>query len=134
MPSSERAGVVVHPLRVDDVADLRDRVDKVFADAGWAAPEYRETTPEDPEALKLRLGALAYVISGIRHLRDEMFRVEVTVDGRTTRHRARTVLAGNVGSLQAGIALLPDARPDDGGRAVCWKCGPGERNERGAEQ
>jgi diacylglycerol kinase family enzyme len=67
-----------------------------------------------PERSKARFGALAYIVSGIRHLRDEAFGVELTVDGRVSRHRARTVLVGNVGSLQAGIALLPDARPDDG--------------------
>jgi YegS/Rv2252/BmrU family lipid kinase len=218
---SERAGVIVHPLRVDDIAALRDEVDKVLAGAGMRPAAYRETTPQDPgggvaaellaegcspllvaggdgtvrevctaaagtgtpvvvlplgtgnllvrnldlplemdaalaaavsgvdrridlgrvggdglsdqgfvvmagmgfdaaimadapERLKARFGPVAYVVSGIRHLRDEAFRVQVTVDGRTSRHRARTVLVGNVGSLQAGVELLPDANPDDG--------------------
>ncbi len=226
MPSSERAGLVLNPIRMDDPERLREQVDKAFADAGRPAPECRETTPQDagygvareliaagrspllvaggdgtirevctaaagtgtpvailplgtgnllarnldlpldvdealavalsgvdrridlgridadafpppglpadgfvvmagmgfdaammadaPESLKARLGALAYVVSGIRHLRDDAFGVRLAVDGRDSRHRARTVLVGNVGSLQAGIALLPDARPDDG--------------------
>lgn len=67
-----------------------------------------------PEGLKARVGALAYVLSGLRHLRDRAFAVQVSVDGETTRHRARMVLVGNVGSLQGGIQVLPDARPDDG--------------------
>ncbi len=67
-----------------------------------------------PTALKARAGSVAYVFSALKHLADDEMHVEVTVDGRTRRRRARTVVVGNVGRLQAGTNLLPDAEPDNG--------------------
>jgi diacylglycerol kinase family enzyme/membrane-associated phospholipid phosphatase len=68
-----------------------------------------------PDALKRRMGWPAYVVAGMRHLRYPAVRVTISVDGSEPVHRrARTVLVGNVGSLTAGIPLLPDARIDDG--------------------
>ena len=68
-----------------------------------------------PDALKARIGWSAYVVAGARHLRYPAVRVDISVDGaEPVRRRARTVVIGNVGSLQAGIPLLPDALIDDG--------------------
>ena len=68
-----------------------------------------------PDALKARIGWTAYVVAGARHLRYPAVRVDISVDGaEPVRRRARTVVIGNVGSLQAGIPLLPDALIDDG--------------------
>ncbi|WP_277497707.1 MULTISPECIES: YegS/Rv2252/BmrU family lipid kinase [unclassified Nocardioides] len=67
------------------------------------------------EDIKKKVGWLAYVISGLRSLMFPAVRVEITVDdGEPTVHRARTVVVGNVGSLQAGMPLLPSASIDDG--------------------
>jgi YegS/Rv2252/BmrU family lipid kinase len=67
------------------------------------------------EQIKARVGWLAYVVSGLRNLMFPAVRLEISVDGgEPTRHRARTVLIGNVGYLQAGMPLLPDASIDDG--------------------
>lgn len=68
-----------------------------------------------PTALKHRVGWLAYLVSGARHLRGESHRVTLTLDDKApiVRH-ARMVLVGNVGTLQGGLDLLPDAVPDDG--------------------
>jgi diacylglycerol kinase family enzyme len=67
------------------------------------------------EPAKKRLGWLAYAISAARHLSDRPMRVTVSADGRPDRRmRASTLVIGNVGWLQGGLPLMPDARPDDG--------------------
>ena len=67
------------------------------------------------EQIKAKVGWFAYVISGLRNLMFPAIRVDISVDdGPFTRHRARTIVVGNVGFLQAGLPLLPDATIDDG--------------------
>ncbi len=67
------------------------------------------------EEIKKKVGWIAYVISGLKSLMFPAVRIEISVDGGDfTRHRARTVVVGNVGYLQAGMPLLPDAAIDDG--------------------
>ncbi len=67
------------------------------------------------EGIKAKVGWLAYVWSGLKSLMFPAIRVEVSVDGGPfTRHRARTLVIGNVGFLQAGMPLIPDAAIDDG--------------------
>ena len=68
-----------------------------------------------PDELKKRVGWAAYVVSTLRNLNHPSVRVEVVVDDQPpVRRRVRTVVIGNVGTLQASIPLLPDAVPDDG--------------------
>jgi diacylglycerol kinase family enzyme len=68
-----------------------------------------------PDDLKKRVGWAAYVVSTLKNLNHPSVRVEITVDDKPpVRRRARTVVIGNVGTLQANIPLLPDATPDDG--------------------
>jgi YegS/Rv2252/BmrU family lipid kinase len=67
------------------------------------------------EQLKAKVGWMAYVVSGFRNLMYPVVRVEISVDaGPWTKHRARTIVVGNVGNLQGGVPLLPDAAIDDG--------------------
>lgn len=68
------------------------------------------------ENLKKRVGWLAYVVSGIKQLfRFPRTRVQISIDdGPFVRRRALTVVVGNVGFLQGGLPLLPDAQIDDG--------------------
>ncbi|HUQ00729.1 MAG TPA: phosphatase PAP2 family protein [Aeromicrobium sp.] len=65
--------------------------------------------------LKKKVGWFAYFVSGMKALRFPTMRVHISVDGGPFhRFRARTVVIGNVGFLQAGIPLLPQAQLDDG--------------------
>ena len=67
------------------------------------------------EDIKAKVGWLAYVWSALKSLMFPAIRVEVSVDGgEFTKHRARTLVIGNVGSLQGGMPLIPDAAIDDG--------------------
>jgi diacylglycerol kinase (ATP) len=66
-------------------------------------------------SLKDRLGRVAYVWAGLKHLRSKPFGVEVKVDGVTWFTGDVTcVLIGNLGRLFGGIEVFGDARPDDG--------------------
>jgi YegS/Rv2252/BmrU family lipid kinase len=65
--------------------------------------------------LKARLGKLAYVWAGIRHVNGEAPRAKVKVDGTTWfDDEASCVLVGNVGTITGGIRAFDDAKPDDG--------------------
>lgn len=60
-------------------------------------------------------GPVAYIASGLRHVTDRPMHLRVSSDdGATRAYRAASVLVGNVGMLQGGVALMPDAHPDDG--------------------
>ena len=64
---------------------------------------------------KDRLGRLAYVRAGLRHVRTEAAPVCIEVDGTEWFDgEASCVLLGNVGQITGGIPAFDDARPDDG--------------------
>ena len=65
--------------------------------------------------LKDRLGKLAYVWSGLRHIDGEPATARIMVDGQKWfDDEASCVLIGNVGKITGGIQAFDDARPDDG--------------------
>ncbi|KRB78414.1 PA-phosphatase [Nocardioides sp. Root190] len=67
------------------------------------------------EDIKKKVGWLAYVLSGLKALMFPAMKLEISIDDMPfTKHRARTCVIGNVGSLQGGMVLLPDAAIDDG--------------------
>ena len=73
-----------------------------------------------PEGLKAKVGWPAYLVGVVRALRRPAMTVELGLDGAPPRRqRVRMVLVGNVGRLQAGVDLMPDARPDDGRLDLC---------------
>ena len=68
-----------------------------------------------PDQLKKHVGWAAYVVSTLKNLNHPFVLVEIIIDDQPPLiRRARTVVIGNVGTLEANIPLLPDARPDDG--------------------
>jgi YegS/Rv2252/BmrU family lipid kinase len=88
-----------------------ERVFLVMAGTGFDAAIMEST----PEALKVKVGPLAYVISGLRAMRGRRIRVTLTIDdGPPLRRRTRTVLVGNSGTLLGGLVLMPKALLDDG--------------------
>ena len=68
-----------------------------------------------PEALKARVGWLAYMVAGVRNLRGAQFKVRLKVDDEPeVTRRVRTVVVGNCGKLTGGLVLMPRAEVDDG--------------------
>jgi diacylglycerol kinase family enzyme len=98
--------------RVLDVLETGEQRFMVMAGLGFDAALMRDTD----EGLKDRIGWLAYVGGMAKALRrPQRARFTVTIDdGAPETSQAIGVLVGNVGQLQAGITLMPDARPDDG--------------------
>jgi YegS/Rv2252/BmrU family lipid kinase len=94
-----------------DVGVVDDRKFAVMAGLGFDAAMMRDA----PEGLKKAVGWPAYLVSATKHLRGRGISITLTIDeGTPTVRRVRTVMVGNVGKLQGGIPLLPDAKPDDG--------------------
>lgn len=122
------SGELAARLRDEDdpaqTVDFRDAVDDrsssevrerhrflVMAGLGFDA----EVMAAAPERLKARMGWLAYLVTGLRHLKGPQFTVTVKVDDEDPiLRRVRSVMVGNVGKLQGGMELLPDAEADDG--------------------
>jgi diacylglycerol kinase family enzyme/membrane-associated phospholipid phosphatase len=98
--------------RAIDVLEAADQRFTVMAGLGFDAALIRDTD----ETLKLRIGWLAYLGGMARALRRSPHaRFTIAVDDglpRTTE--AIGVLVGNVGQLEAGITLMPEASPYDG--------------------
>ncbi|WP_107357991.1 diacylglycerol kinase family protein [Streptomyces agglomeratus] len=106
--SGDRVRIDVGRVSGDGIAPTRFTV---MAGAGFDALMVRDASPQ----LKASLGWLAYVASAVRHLGDPPMRLSIRLDtGELLSRRARMVVIGNVGALQGGVPLLPDARPDSG--------------------
>jgi YegS/Rv2252/BmrU family lipid kinase len=104
--------VALHGDRVRlDVAAMDDDRFVVMGGIGFDAAMLRDADPK----LKEHVGAVAYVVSGFRHLRRRVTRFRLRLDDRPPLERTgQGVLVGNLGRLQGGLPVMPDARPDDG--------------------
>ncbi|MEO6501969.1 MAG: diacylglycerol kinase family protein [Jatrophihabitantaceae bacterium] len=98
--------------RVIDVLQAPEQRFTVMAGLGFDAALIRDTD----ETMKGRVGWLAYVGGMARALRRSPHaQFTITLDDGLPRStEAVGVLIGNVGQLEAGITLMPDASPDDG--------------------
>lgn len=98
--------------RVIDVLEAAEQRFVVMAGLGFDAALIRDTD----ENLKERLGWVAYVGGMAKALRrSPRARFTIALDDRPpVTSEAIGVLIGNVGQLEAGITLMPDASPDDG--------------------
>jgi diacylglycerol kinase (ATP) len=115
IPQDEDEALEVALTGADRTVDLGRLEDgtafAVMAGTGFDARMMREA----PQGLKGVLGWPAYIVGGARGLRRSRVHVRIRVDdGEPRQAVVRTVLVGNVGRLQAGLELLPDAVPDDG--------------------
>ena len=93
-----------------DVAAMDDDRFVVMGGIGFDAAMLRDADPK----LKEHLGAVAYVLSGFKHLRRRATRFRLRLDDRPPGPDRPGVLIGNLGRLQGGLPVMPDARPDDG--------------------
>jgi YegS/Rv2252/BmrU family lipid kinase len=83
----------------------------VMSGMGFDAAMLRDADP----ALKSRVGAFAYVLSGLRQMGRRPAEYYISLDGLPAFSRvAKGMLVGNLGRLQGGLEILPGAEPDDG--------------------
>ncbi len=83
----------------------------VMAGLGYDAAIMANTVDD----LKDRVGWLAYVEAGIRHLPGKPIKAKISIDGKhAVRRRIRSVMVGNCGKIMGGVEIFPDAKVDDG--------------------
>ncbi|SCL13489.1 lipid kinase, YegS/Rv2252/BmrU family [Micromonospora nigra] len=114
LPEAVRIGLHGRRRRLD-LGKLNGEHFAVMAGAGFDGDLIREADRD----MKGRLGRLAYVWTGLRHVQGEATRTQITVDGSDWFDDAAScVLFGNVGTITGGIPAFDDARPDDGALQV----------------
>jgi YegS/Rv2252/BmrU family lipid kinase len=94
-----------------DIGRINGEHFAVMAGTGFDALMIRDAS----KGLKDHIGQAAYILTGLKNLRNKSTRARVTVDGkRWFKGRASCVLIGNVGTLLGGVKAFPDAEPSDG--------------------
>ncbi|SCL45218.1 Diacylglycerol kinase family enzyme [Micromonospora citrea] len=110
LPEAVRIGLCGR-RRALDLGRLNGEHFAVMAGAGFDGDLIRDAD----RTLKGRFGRLAYMWTGLRHVRGELVATRITVDGaKWFDGEASCVLFGNVGTITGGIPAFDDARPDDG--------------------
>jgi YegS/Rv2252/BmrU family lipid kinase len=99
------------PRRRIDLGKLNGEHFAVMAGVGFDGAMIRDAD----RSMKDRLGKLAYVWTGLRHVNGAAPMAKVLVDGvEWFDDEASCVLVGNVGTITGGIHAFDDAKPDDG--------------------
>lgn len=94
-----------------DIGRINGEHFAVMAGTGFDALMIRDAS----KGLKDHIGQAAYILTGLKNLRNKATRARVTVDGkRWFKGRASCVLVGNVGTLVGGVKAFPEAEPSDG--------------------
>ncbi len=98
------------PRRID-LGKVNGEVFAVMAGSGFDALMIRDAD----DAVKSRFGSIAYVFSGLKHLRESAVATKVVVDGAPVFDGKSTmVLVGNFGTITGGLEVFPAASPHDG--------------------
>lgn len=101
-----RSAIVVNPVRVEGLAERRGTIEAALAEAGWPAPAWFETTPEDPGAGQARRAVeegaeVVFACGGDGTVRS-------CVEGLAGTDAALAVLPAGTGNLLATNLGLPD--------------------------
>lgn len=97
--------------RVVDLGRIGESRFVVMAGMGFDAAVMRDTS----ERLKTRIGWLAYFLAAARNLVNRPMFATIRLDQTEyVQGAVRMILIGNVGQIQGGLSLLPDADPSDG--------------------
>jgi diacylglycerol kinase (ATP) len=113
------------PADMEQAVDIAVRGDRRRIDMGKIDGEYFGVMAgigfdgaminDADRKMKDRLGKLAYVWTGLRHVNGEAPTAKVLIDGtKWFDDEASCVLIGNVGTITGGIRAFDDAKPDDG--------------------
>ena len=101
----------VDPETGESTPETEQEAFLVMAGVGFDA----EVMAGAPENLKAKMGWAAYVVSAAQHLKGPEFVADIRLeDGTQVKRHVRSVIVGNVGKLQGGVTLLPEAKSDDG--------------------
>ncbi len=96
-------------LRLPDTGE--ERFFAILAGAGYDAAVIRDA---DREA-KNRMGLLAYFWAAARNLGKKPVRTTIRLDGgQPLVRRAKSVMVANMGRIQGGVDVVPDANPQSG--------------------
>ena len=97
--------------RVLDVGSVNGERFVVMAGVGFDALMIRDAG----KGLKDKVGEIAYVWTGAKHLRETPMVAKIRVDGaKWFKGKASCVLVGNVGRVIGDMPVFPGATPDDG--------------------